>query len=186
MAFAMLDQRGVVLFEGVLISSGHDGVATTTPHPVEEGIATTDHVQPQNETGRFTVGISDTGLAGPRPGLTANTYEFLDQLRRNPVRVDVLTRTRTLRSVVLVGLSQQYTDQSGTGLLVDLRFEEVRVTSTAFEGVPANILARVRRSGGKGKGRTQQATRGETAREQRARGKTILKGIADAGRALLR
>lgn len=178
----ILDESGAVIFESILISATPSGSATTTDSPVEQGTDTADHVQPQSEETRIQLAVSDTGLglAGPSPGLSAQTYDFLDQLRRNPQRVDILTTMRTYRSMVLISLSAPYTPQTGMGLVIDTGWREQRVTASQTTGVPASILAAAVRSSGKGKGKKPTATRNESGKEKTAREKSLLKGLKDA------
>ena len=180
MTVLILDDAFTQLFTGELISMNNEGSATITDYPVEQGAAATDHAQPNPEELRITVGVTDTPLTGAaQPGASAQAYDTLDQLRRRPQLVRVITSRRSLSNLVLSQVSAPYNDRSGRAILIDLSFKRVIVTQTTTAAIPVAILAQVRKSSAKGKDKTQDAARDETAKEAKARRKTIGKGIAD-------
>lgn len=183
MTVLILDETFTQLFTGELISMNNEGSATITDYPVEQGAAATDHAQPNPEELRITVGVTDTPLTGAaRPGASAQAYDTLDQLRRGPRLVQVITSRRSLADLVLSQVSAPYNDRSGRAILIDLNFKQVIVTQTTTAAIPVAILAQVRKSSAKGKDKTQDAARDETAKEAKAKSKTLLKGIADLAR----
>jgi len=183
MTVLILDANFEQLFAGELISMTNEGGATVTDYPVEQGAAATDHVQPQPEEVRITVGVTDTPLTGAAtPGASAQAYDTLDQLRRNPQLVQVITSRRSLADVVLTQISAPYNDRSGRAILIDLSFKQVIVTQTTTAAIPVAILAQVRKSSAKGKDKKQDQSRDETAKEGQARRKTLGKGLGDLAR----
>lgn len=180
MTVLILDDDFEELFGGELISMSNEGSATVTDYPVEQGAAATDHVQPLPEEVRITVGVTDNPLTGAAtPGASAQAYDTLDQLRRKPQLVQVITSRRSLADVILTQMSAPYNDRTGNAILIDLSFKQVIVTQTTTAAIPVAILAQVRKSSAKGKDKTQDQAKDETAKEAKARRKTIAKGIGD-------
>ena len=180
MTVLILDETFTELFAGELISMNNEGSATITDYPVEQGAAATDHAQPNPEELRITVGVTDTPLTGAaQPGASAQAYDTLNQLLLRPQFLQVITSRRSIANAVIDQISAPYNDRSGRAILIDLSFKQVIVTQTTTAAIPVAILAQVRKSSAKGKDKTQDAARDETAKEAKARRKTIGKGIAD-------
>jgi len=180
MTVLILDDNFEELFGGELISMTNEGSATVTDYPVEQGAAATDHVQPLPEEVRITVGVTDNPLTGAAtPGASAQAYDTLNQLLLRPQFLQVITSRRSLADVILTQMSAPYNDRTGNAILIDLSFKQVIVTQTTTAAIPVAILAQVRKSSAKGKDKTQDQAKDETAKEAKARRKTIAKGIGD-------
>lgn len=180
MTVLILDNDFTQLFAGELISLNSEGSATITEHPVEAGSSATDHAQPLPEEMRLTIGVSDNPVGGAvQNGASAQAYDTLDQLRRHPQLVQVITSRRSISNALLKQLSAPYNDRTGRGILIDVSFQQVIVTQTTTAAIPVAILAQVRKSSAKGKDKKQDQSRDETAKEGQARRKTLAKGLAD-------
>lgn len=181
MTVLFFDNQFNSLFEGVLISMTSEGATRLTDHPVERGADIQDHAQPMSETCRLAIGISDTPLNGvASPGATALAIDVLEQLRRNPQVISVVTSRRTFPEVIITNISAPYNDMTGNGTTVDVVVKEVRLTQTTTTTVPASILAALRRSSGKTKDKVQDNTRQASGKEEAAKDVGLAKGLFTA------
>lgn len=180
MALIILDANLETLFEAMLVSLTIEGAVTTTDQKVESGISPTDHAEVMPEEWRATVAISDTPLTGAAlAGASTQAYDTLDQLRRNPQLISVITSRRSMLRGLVTQVSAPYTDRTGRGILIDLSIKEIRVVQTIATQVPATILAEGRRASAKSKDKKQDQSKDETAKEGQARTKSLAKGLAD-------
>lgn len=181
MTVLLLDAQFNELASGVLIRMTPEGTTKVTAHPTENSADINDHAQAMNETARVVMGVSDVALGQPvQHGRTEQVYDALEQLRRNPQIISVVTARRSIDQCIITRVSAPYDAKSGNGALIEFTVEEVRTTQASNVDVPANVLAAARRASGKSKNKKQDSTRKETDKEKKARGKTILKGLVDA------
>lgn len=160
----------------------HDASAEPTEHPVEEGAAISDHVQPNLDrlslecvvsnypTGRVLDRITDAG--GDR---ALNTWQQLRTLMHSGTRVDIETSLRLYEGMVIKAVSAPRDAKSGQALRFTLDAQELRTVTTEEVEAPAPREERGRQQMDRGRQSTEDAE-GEGAS---ARNESLARRILD-------
>ena len=102
-----------------------------TEYPVESGASLVDHAFNRPNELRLTI----------RDGLGPATFTALDRLKRNAVRMDVITGLDVHRGVVLDSIDASRDLRTSSILAATLHFREVEIANTAV--IDAQLVRRV-------------------------------------------
>jgi hypothetical protein len=178
MSLVIGDSEGRIIAIGVNLGVTVNASARVSDHPVEQGAAISDHVQPQPTELLARLGVSDTPVNGEQaPG---QVREALDALGEAFEQARVLT-VATLDEVFIgYAINRIGHSTGGSGRVIELGLRRIIQVEGAQVDVPAEILAALVRPSAKSKPTTQQASRAATQPEAAQGRKTWLKGGKDA------
>ena len=161
------------------VSQAHGADVDVTTHPIEAGAAVTDHVLKRPETLRLDCVVADyprptNGVQAGAQGRSRAIYERLLASMSAGELIEVETRLRTYRNVIVQSLQSPVDSAVAGGARFSLTFSEIRIVGTKRVAASAGN-SRARKTQGKlkdGKKGTTEATASE-------RGKSVLVRVVD-------
>ena len=126
---------GSVTFD-LILSEDHDLTATVCTHPVQNGEAVSDHIQPQLPSGRIQVLVTNYSIKDAPGGWRQGTYtdgnralaayETFKAIFKARVLVTIVTVMEVYDNVALTHVSAPRDSSTGDALVFDVQFQQLR------------------------------------------------------------
>ncbi len=188
------DETQEIEFDAVLTES-HRSAAEITDHPVENGVDLTDHIRRTAEELRLTGVVTDDPLVKDRsteataastggdPGQRAGSaYNFLIQTKDQTKLVNVVTKLRNYRNMVIQTLNVTRDAQTSRILQAEIGLREILIAVTEQVTAPEPaITAAPKRQRVRKRGKRTKKAEGE-ANKTKARRSSAKKILNSFGR----
>lgn len=151
---ALVDDDSQFIEFDATIAAAHDGTATITKHPVEEGANVTDHIRTEPEALNLEVIVSDTPLIvrasiNARPSVpgggiatrAANAYEFVKGIKDQGKTVTASTKLRDYPSMAVASIGVTQDKDTSNIVRMRIRLEEITIAETGTKPVPEPVNA---------------------------------------------